>query len=88
MAFSEEELAEVRPLAAPVVQFFQDRWQLEYVEKIGDPTFIERLVTDQHPSVVHRAGYSASGCTTDAIEQPGDFVIVEPGGTVIMDMFL
>jgi len=68
MAFSKEELAEVRPLAAPVVQFFQDRWQLEYVEKIGDPSFIERLVT---------AGQKPQG----------DFVIVEPGGVVAMEMF-
>jgi hypothetical protein len=68
MAFSEEELAEVRPLAAPIVQFFQDRWQLEYVEKIGDPSFIEGLVTGDR-------------------KQHADFVIVEPGGTVAMEMF-
>ena len=68
MAFSEEELAEVRPLAAPVVQFFQDRWQLEYVEKIGDPSFIEGLVTGDP-------------------EHHADFVIVEPGGRVTMEMF-
>jgi hypothetical protein len=69
MAFSAEELEEVRPLAAPVVQYFQDRWQLEYVERVGDPEFIERLVTDHQ-------------------KQPEDFVIVEPGGTVTMEMFL
>jgi hypothetical protein len=69
VAFSPEELAEVRPLAAPVVRWFQERWQLEYVEHIGDPRFIERLVTDhQKPSA--------------------EFVVVEPGGTVTMEMFL
>lgn len=45
MAFSEEEMAEIRPLAVPVVEFFQDRWGLEYVERVGDPGFIERLMT-------------------------------------------
>ena len=69
MAFSEEELDEVRPLAVPVVQWFQDRWQLEYIEKVGQSSFIERLVTDQQ-------------------KDPDDFVIVEPGGTVKMEMFL
>ena len=69
MAFSEEELEEVRPLAAPVVQFFQDRWQLEYVERVGDPDFIERLVTADQRS-------------------PDEFVVVEPGQVVAMEMFL
>jgi hypothetical protein len=69
IAFSEEELADVRPLAAPVVQWFQDRWQLEYVEKVGESSFIERLVTEQRKT-------------------PDEFVIVDPGGTVTMEMFL
>jgi hypothetical protein len=46
VAFSAEELAAVRPLAAPVVRFFRDRFQLEYVERIGDSSFIERLMGD------------------------------------------
>ena len=46
VAFSAEELAAVRPLAAPVVSFFQDRFQLEYVERIGDSGFIERLMEE------------------------------------------
>ncbi|MDJ0925394.1 MAG: DUF1638 domain-containing protein [Acidimicrobiia bacterium] len=69
MAFSEEELEQVRPLAAPVVEFFQDRWQLEYVERVGNPEFVERLVTTENTN-------------------PEDFVVVEPGGTVTMEMFL
>ena len=69
VAFSAEELEEVRPLAAPVVRFFQERFQLEYVEYIGDPGFIEKLVgDDQKPAA--------------------EFVVVEPGGTVTMEMFL
>jgi len=46
VAFSAEELAEVRPLAAPVVEFFQERFDLEYVERIGDSGFIERLMDE------------------------------------------
>lgn len=69
MAFSTEELDAVRPLAAPVVDFFQDRWQLEYVERVGDPEFVERLITDEQKA-------------------PDEFVIVEPGGTVTMELFL
>ena len=69
MAFSEDELEQVRPLAAPVVEFFQDRWQLEYVERVGIPDFIERLVSTEN-------------------RNPEDFVVVEPGGTVTMEMFL
>ncbi len=46
VAFSAEELAEVRPLAAPVVEFFRERFGLEYVERIGDSSFIERLMDE------------------------------------------
>jgi hypothetical protein len=43
VAFSEEELAEVRPLAAPVAEFCRDRWGLAYDEHLGDASLIERL---------------------------------------------
>jgi hypothetical protein len=43
VAFSEEELSDVRPLAAPVADFCRDRWGLEYEERVGDPGLVERL---------------------------------------------
>jgi hypothetical protein len=43
VAFSQRELADVRPLAAPVAAFCRDRWGLNYDEYIGDPGLIERL---------------------------------------------
>lgn len=43
LAFSSEEIDEIRPRAAPIVQFCQERWGVSYDEIIGDPSFIERL---------------------------------------------
>jgi hypothetical protein len=43
VAFSEDELADVRPLAAPVAEFCRDRWGFEYDEYVGDPGLVERL---------------------------------------------
>lgn len=48
MAFTAEEMAAVRPRAAPIVRFFQEKFQLDYVERIGDKRFIERLM-DERP---------------------------------------
>lgn len=43
LAFSSEEIDEIRPRAAPIVEFCQERWGVSYDEIIGDPSFIERL---------------------------------------------
>jgi len=43
VAFSQEELAETRPLAAPVAEFCKERWDLAYDEYVGDSGLIERL---------------------------------------------
>jgi hypothetical protein len=43
VAFSQKELADVRPLAAPVAEFCRDHWGLDYDEYIGDPGLVERL---------------------------------------------
>jgi hypothetical protein len=43
VAFSQKELSDIRPLAAPVAEFCRDRWGLNYDEYIGDPGLIERL---------------------------------------------
>ena len=43
VAFSQEELAETRPLAAPVAEFGKERWDLTYDEYVGDAGLIERL---------------------------------------------
>jgi hypothetical protein len=59
VAFSEEELAAVRPLAAPVADFCRERWGMAYDEYIGDPGLVERL---------GRGG--AGGDTTDLLIVP------------------
>ncbi len=43
LAFSAEEMDEIRPQAAPIVEFCQERWGISYDEVIGDPSFIESL---------------------------------------------
>jgi hypothetical protein len=43
LAFSSEEMDEIRPQATPIVEFCQERWGVSYDELIGDPSFIERL---------------------------------------------
>lgn len=43
LAFSAEEMDEIRALAAPVVEFCRERWGLSYDEMVGDPVFIESL---------------------------------------------
>ena len=49
LAFSVEELDEIRTRAAPIVEFCRDRWGVSYDELIGDPSFIESLARpDQH----------------------------------------
>lgn len=43
LAFSSEEMDEIRPQATPIVEFCQERWGVSYDELIGDPSFIESL---------------------------------------------
>jgi len=59
VAFSQEELAAVRPMAAPVAEFCRDRWGFDYDEYIGDPGLIERL-----------ARADPTGDTTDLLVVP------------------
>jgi hypothetical protein len=44
LAFSAEEMEELRPQAAPIVEFCQARWGFSNDEMIGDPSFIESLM--------------------------------------------
>jgi hypothetical protein len=43
LAFSSEEMDAIRPQAAPIVEFCQERWGVSYDEIIGEPSFVERL---------------------------------------------
>lgn len=56
VAFSQEELANVRPLAAPVAEFCRDRWGFQYDEYIGDPGLVESLAqadtTGENPDLL------------------------------------
>ena len=44
LAFSAEEMADLRPLAAPIVEFCRDRWDVAYEEAVGDSSLIESLL--------------------------------------------
>lgn len=44
LAFSAEDMDELRPLATPVVEFCRERWGVTYDEVVGDPSFIESLM--------------------------------------------
>ena len=54
LAFSAEDMEELRPRASAVVEFCRDRWNLSYDEVIGDPSFIESLM---NPSRHTEPGY-------------------------------
>lgn len=43
LAYTAEELPEIRTQAAPIVEFCRDRWGVSYDEMVGDPAFIESL---------------------------------------------
>lgn len=44
LAFSDEDMEELRPLAYPIAEFCSRRWGLSYDEIIGDPSFVESLM--------------------------------------------
>ena len=56
LAFSAEEMEELRPRAAPIVEFCRARWGVSYDEMLGDPSFIESLMRPekQHGSMFLR----------------------------------
>lgn len=43
VAFSDAELADIRPMAAPIAEFCRERWGLRYEEYVGDPGLIASL---------------------------------------------
>jgi hypothetical protein len=72
LGFSEHELEETRPAAAPVAGFCMERWGMTYDECIGDPGLVERLAAAVGP-----------GESDDP-----DLLVVPPGTTITQQMFL
>jgi len=72
VSHSEEGLAESRERAQAVGAFCNERWGMEYIERVGSDALIVKLVNaPRHMDVLG-----------------DEFVVIAPGGRVAMDPFL
>ncbi len=72
VAHSEDDLAANRERAQKVAAFCEQRWGMEYSERVGSDALIAKLL--EAPRHLDALG--------------GEFVVIEPGGRVEMEQFL